>query len=169
MSLPDPKAMHERADWLCAAVVAIREGRPVPEPAAQWLATGVEQFLSTPRSSLDAALGLQVPPGGGHRTIWQVARDARRDQLLLELSGSLQCSPWNTAQILSEWLSGTRRQFVEPTARQAELLGRLVLCKPPHSVSQLYRLLRDLHQRANLQKSPRVRHKVKNQTGGRHA
>lgn len=152
MALPDPQAMHQRADWLCAAVVAMREGRPVPAPAAQWLADGVERFLSVQDSRLDDALGLRVPPGGGHCTIWRVAKYGRRDRLLAELAATLQGSTWSRARTIAGWLAGEAVQAAEPSAHQAELLGRLLICRPPRSASQLNRVLSELHQRPHYSK-----------------
>lgn len=143
-----PAAKYEA---LRTAVACMRDGQPVPEPAASWLAEGFAWYLEHEGESLDAALLLTVASGGAHTTIWRACRYAKRNQLLHDLAASVGGVTWKAAEQIAAMLQHVDRTgcIEAPTADQRLALGLLVLLDPPRSVSQIWRALsetRHLHE-----------------------
>lgn len=138
-------------DALRTAVTCMRNGRPVPEPAASWLAEGFAWYLEHEGETLDAALMLSVASGGAHATIWRASRYAKRNQLLHDLAVSVGGVTWKAAEQIAAMLQHVDRtgSIEAPTADQRLTLGLLVLLDPPRSASQIWRALsetRHLHE-----------------------
>ncbi len=121
----------------------MRDGVPVPDPAASWLAEGFAWFLDHEGETLETALLLSVESGGAHGTIWRASRYAKRNQLLHELAASVDGVTWKSAEQISVWLRNIdETSCIDASTEDQRLaLGLLLLLNPPRSASQIWRIL----------------------------
>lgn len=84
----------------------LRQGAPVPEPAASLLLDGLLRFMAGSR--FEQAMGLQAPRSG-QRTLVQIAAMDRRNTMIRELADLLPGKTGDKADAIAALLSDTGR------------------------------------------------------------
>lgn len=102
------KAAPERdpLDAINTLADCLRQGAPVPEPAASLLLDGLLRFMAGTR--FEQAMGLKAPRSG-QRTPVQIAAMERRNAMIRDLAGLLPGKTGDKADAIAALLSDTGR------------------------------------------------------------
>ena len=101
-----PAPERDPLDAINTLANCLRQGAPVPEPAASLLLDGLLRFMTGSRFEL--AMGLQAPRSG-QRTPVQIAAMERRNGMIRDLAELLPGKTGDKADAIAALLSGTGR------------------------------------------------------------
>ena len=101
-----PAPERDPLDAINTLANCLRQGAPVPEPAASLLLDGLLRFMAGSR--FEQAMGLQAPRSG-QRTPVQIAAMERRNGMIRDLAELLPGKTGDKADAIAALLSGTGR------------------------------------------------------------